>query len=188
MAGKYNRDIHHRQSIRLANYDYSSAGAYFVTICIKNRESILGDIKNGNMILNYVGLMVNKWWDKLPQNFNNIDTDEFMIMPNHIHGIVSIVGADPCVCPNNKTNHLTEGAHTGAPLHRVIQWFKTMTTNEYFRNVQLKGWQRLDGKFWQRNYYEHVLQNEKELFTIRKYIKNNPLNWSEDKENPKNIL
>ena len=172
---KFDPDIHHRRSIRLKHYDYSQKGAYFITICTRNREIIF----DHNSIKN----MIKKWWEKLPNKFHNVEIDEFIVMPNHIHGIIFIVGvvvvgADPCVCPNEKL-----GEHTGSPLHKIVQWFKTMTTNEYINNVKMFGWKSFDGKLWQRNYYEHIIRNEKELDVVRKYIINNPLQWDFDKNN-----
>lgn len=95
----YNPDIHHRRSIRLREYDYSSTGAYFVTICVHGRECLLGDISKGEMHLNDAGRMVAEWWMKLPGKFPVVALDEYVIMPNHFHGIVSIVGAPPRGCP-----------------------------------------------------------------------------------------
>ena len=153
----------------MKNYDYAQAGAYFVTICSQNRECLFGNIRNGEMHLNGPGLMLKKWWLELTNKFKNIEMDKYVIMPNHLHEIIFIVGADLCVCPNNKTTHIktthavgadlcvcpngsqvcpdnnksiktgnhmrTKGAHTGAPLHRVIQWFKTMSTNDYLKHI-----------------------------------------------------
>ncbi len=103
-------------------------------------------------------------------------------MPNHIHGIIQItqiVGADLRVCPNNN-----QGEHIGSPLHKMVQWFKTMTTNEYIRNVKNNNWPPFNSKLWQRNYYEHIIRNERELNKIREYIIHNPLKWELDFENP----
>lgn len=172
---KYDPDIHHRHSIRLKGYDYTQAGAYFVTICTQNRTCLFGDIRNGELELNCAGKMVMKWYHELENKFPDIKRDGFICMPNHVHFIVITdpVGADLCVCPckNDKT-----GEHIGSPLHCVVQWFKTMTTNEYIRSVKQNGWPPFPGKLWQRNYYERIIRNETELNKIRKYIINNPLN------------
>ena len=98
---------HGRRSIRLKDYDYSEQGAYFVTICAKNRECLFGEIVNGQIFRNDLGLMIEQWWSKLSRKFPLIETDAHVVMPNHFHGIIMIVGADPCVCPNL-------GAHIGA--------------------------------------------------------------------------
>jgi hypothetical protein len=98
---KYDPDIHHRRSIRLKGYDYSQAGAYFVTICANDRECLFGNVTDGEMRLNDAGRMVQTVWDELPVHYANIDIDISQIMPNHFHGII-IVGVGPCACPNNK--------------------------------------------------------------------------------------
>jgi len=206
---KYNPAKHDRQSIRLPGYDYSRPGAYFITMCVKNREWLFGKIKNGVMNKNNAGIMVEKWHLELPNKFSNIINDEFCIMPNHFHSIIIItspssiiVRADPCVCPirlgEQPIQLGKQGEHTGSPpqfplqntqqnktnIPSIVQWFKTMTTNEYIRNVKTNCWQPFDGKLWQRNYFEHINRCESELFRIRQYIRNNPLNWKPDKDLP----
>jgi REP element-mobilizing transposase RayT len=108
-------------------------------------------------------------------------------MPNHIHGIIFIVGADLRVCPDKNNDDIKKGEHIGSPLHHIIQWFKTMTTNKYIACVNQYDWLRFNGKLWQRNYYEHIIRNETELNNIREYIRYNPLKWDEDEENPNRI-
>lgn len=161
---KYNTDMYPRRSIRLQGYDYSRAGAYFVSICMQNRECLFGKIINGEMVLNDAGNMVAKWYCEIENKFPDIKTDEFICMPNHVHFIVVNVGADLRVCPDKS------GEHIGSPLHGVVQWFKTMTTNEYIRGVKQHGWPSFPGKLWQRNYYEHIIRDEQELNKIREYI------------------
>ncbi len=131
--------------------------------------------------------MIEKWWAELPNKFPTIQTDEYVVMPNHFHGIVFItttddVGANLRVRPNLR-GRPNQGAHKGAPLPKIVQWFKTMTTNEYIRGVKQHGWSPFPGKLWQRNYYEHIVQNENELDRIRRYIAENPLKWAIDREN-----
>ena len=196
---KYYPEIHHRRSQRLKEYDYSQAGAYFVTLCTQNRKCFFGEIVQGEMLLNNTGEMVEKWYYELENKFPNTHCDEFVIMPNHFHCIITIikpVGADLCVCPNkSKLNKITPnaldehanesmGEHAGSPLHIIIQWFKTMTTNEYIRNIKINNWIPFNGKLWQRNYYDHVIRNDHEIKRIRKYIQNNPLKWNDDVDNP----
>lgn len=173
---------HHRRSIRLKEYDYSLEGDYFVTICVNRRACIFGEVASYEMVLNPVGQMVARWWDELNRKFAFVQTDAFVVMPNHVHGIINIqpVGADLCVCPQ-------EGAHAGAPLHEIVQWFKTMTTNEYLRRVKDDGWPPLTGRLWQRNYYEHIIRSEKSLEAICEYIGANPAQWVYDLENPLNF-
>ncbi|MDI9342308.1 MAG: hypothetical protein QM534_17175 [Sediminibacterium sp.] len=189
---KYNPNIHHRRSIRLKGYDYSQAGLYFVTICCQDRACLFGEIIDGQMICNDAGTMVEKWYNELENKFSDIRCHEMITMPNHFHCILENVGADLRVCPNtnNDDGNIAdgdiatgniEGEHVGSPLHRVVQWFKTMTTNEYIRGVKTLGWQLFNGKLWQRNYYEHIIRNEQSYQTISEYIINNPAKWADDK-------
>ena len=189
---KYNPEIHHRRSIRLKGYDYSQAGLYFITICTQDKLHLFGEITNDEMILNDAGITIEKWWNKLKNKFPNIELDEFVVMPNHFHGIIQIintnpipVGADLRVCHDN-TGELDvgehiKGEHTGSPLHTMIQWFKTMSTNEYIRNVKNNHWTPFNKKLWQRNYYEHIIRNEKSYLHISEYIRTNPFKWLDDK-------
>ncbi len=172
------------------------AGAYSVTICAQDRHCLFGDVTHGEMKWNDAGRMVEKWWLELTNKFPSVETDEYVVMPNHLHGILTIVGADLCVRPDPNPIHPNsvgpglmepkEGAHIGAPLPKILQWFKTMTTNEYIRGIKHFDWPPFIGKLWQRNYYEHIIRTEEELNQIRKYILDNPLNWEKDKENPNN--
>lgn len=182
-----------RRSIRLPSYDYSQIGAYFVTLCTKDRKCLFGKIRNQEMGLNDAGRMVEKWGVELENKFPDIKCAIHIIMPNHFHGIIQNVGADPCVCPNDdrvrKTmgKHVTgehmAGEHIGSPLRQVIQWFKTMTTNEYIRGVKQHGWPTFPGKLWQRNYYEHIIRDHADWDRIHRYIESNPANWAQDEEN-----
>jgi putative transposase len=173
----YDPEIHHRRSIRLRGYDYSRPGAYFVTICTQEKRHLFGEVIEGQMMLNEAGQMAGRWWLELPRKFSTVQLDCAVVMPNHLHAIVRIPGLPPPAGPGG-------GAHTGAPLHRVVQWFKTMTTNDYFRHVRDNGWPSLPGKLWQRNYYEHIIGKEDELNKIREYVITNPVRWGSDRENP----
>ena len=156
MPNNYNPKIHHRESMRLKNYDYAQNGAYFLTICVQNKEYRFGDIINGKMILNPAGEMIKKWLCELKNKFKNIELDEYIIMPNHIHLIIFImVGVDLCVNPDRATKQNSSrilGRHTGLPLRQrndipqIVQWLKTMTTNEYIRNVKQNNWKPFDQK------------------------------------------
>jgi len=169
----------HRRSIRLQGYDYSQAGAYFITICVQQRECLFGEIIGDEMWLNDAGRMVERWWAELGNKFPSVETDEYVVMPNHFHGIVVIVRADLCVRPYSK------GTHAGMSLPEIVQWFKTMTTNEYIRGVKQHGWIPFPVQLWQRNYYERIIRNEEELCRIRQYIADNPAQWVHDRENPR---
>lgn len=181
----FNPAIHHRRSIRLRGYDYSQAGMYFVTVCTQGRLCLFGDIADGVMKLNAAGLMVERWYFDLKNKFPDIQCGEFVCMPNHVHAIVTNVGADPCVRPETgqtQTGQTHRSAPTGAgtSLSRVVQWFKTMSTNEYIRGVEQNGWQPFSAKLWQRNYYEHIIRDEDSYLKIAEYIQTNPQRWQED--------
>src|SRR5258706_15493779 len=162
--------LQRRRSVRLRGYDYSQPGAYFLTIVSQGRACLFGEIVNGVMELNGAGQEVQRCWSLLGQKFPTIETDTFVIMPNHIHGVIIIrnvtVGADLCVGPPAART----GTHVGAPLPRIVQWFKTMTTNAYVRGVKTLGWPPFQRHLWQRGYYEHVIRNEESLNRIRQYI------------------
>jgi REP element-mobilizing transposase RayT len=166
------------------------------------------------MILNDAGRMVEKWVVETQNKFPDIKINDYVIMPNHFHAIIentgtgNPVGADLRVCPNEKGRHaglpvqcpdemdendniLDErdnilGEQICSPLHRVLQWFKTMTTNEYIRGVKTLGWQPFDKRLWQRNYWERIIRNEKSHQNIAEYIQNNPINWDKDTLNMNN--
>ncbi len=168
----FNPRMHHRQSIRLRGYDYSQAGAYFVTICTQNRQCLFGDIVDQEMLLNDAGQMIGRWYLALEQKFPDIQCGEFVCMPNHIHFIVI----------NEKSGeHGNEsGEHMGSPLPRVVQWFKTITTNAYIDGVKSHHWTPFCKRLWQRNYFEHIVRNDTDLANIQQYIQNNPALWQQD--------
>ncbi len=176
---KYNSEKHHRRSIRLKGYDYSQRGYYFVNICTKNRELYFerDDVKR----------MIRNIWCDLPNRFPNIELDEFIIMPNHIHGII-VVGVTLVVARANQTQRAgTRPAPTKTvALGDIVGAFKSLITNGYINGVKNKNWKRFDGRLLQRNYYEHIIRNGKSLNRIREYIINNPLRWDTDIENPDN--
>lgn len=181
---RYDPARHRRRSIRLRGYDYSQRGTYFVTICTQNRESFLQSEDVGRMVTNI--------WRQLESKYPQIRLDEFVVMPNHIHGIIVIdvvVGADQRVCPND-AGGTGKGEQAGSPqppLGTIIQWFKTMTTNYYIRGIRNNAWRPFPGRFWQRNYYERIIRNENEMNRIRQYITGNPARWDRDHNNPDRI-
>jgi REP element-mobilizing transposase RayT len=174
----YNPEIHHRRSIRLQEYDYSSDGLYFVTICTHGHHSLFGSILDDTMHLNDAGLMIQEWFYRCEEHFPDIKCLEKVIMPNHFHCIWQIVGADRHVCPTN--TNTTKGEHIGSPLHRIVQWFKTMTTNAYINGVKQYGWQPFNTRLWQRNYYEHIIRDQHSYENIIAYIIENPAHWRDD--------
>jgi putative transposase len=181
----FNSEFHHRRSIRLKDYDYSRAGAYYVTICVQQRMCLLGEIAAGEMRLNEAGRMVHTAWNELPGKYPGVEIDEFIVMPNHFHGsIVLNVGAGPCACPDPNDGQPRGVAPTGLSLPDVVHRFKSFTTAEYRNGVERLHWIAFPGRFWQRNYYEHIIRDEREMNAIREYVRFNPSKWEEDEENP----
>jgi len=188
-----NPDRHRRRSIRLKGYDYSRAGAYFVTVCTQNRECLFGEVVGMEMVLNGAGRMVQTVWEDMGVYYSGVKTDEFVVMPNHVHGIIVLVGATPRGRPDslNRTD-AGDGIHSGqaqgpAPTLSapdVVHRFKTLTTKRYADGVKQSGWPTFSGRLWQRNYYEHIIRDEASLDRIREYIVNNPAQWALDWENP----
>ena len=196
---KYDPDIHHRRSIRLRGYDYSSAGAYFVTICTQGREYLFGDIADGAMHLNGAGRMVAEWWLKLPDKFPGVMLDEYVIMPNHFHGIIVIdnvraplaaplssaplsSASAPLAAPDADSGleirGTSRGAASSAPtLGNIMRAFKSISAIEINRTLDRQG------RLWQRNYYERIIRDDDELSGIREYIRLNPVKWADDDEN-----
>ena len=166
-----------RKSTRLAGYDYSQNGAYFITLCAHNRECLFGEIQNGVMVPNNYGKIVIAEWYKSETIRDEIELDEFVLMPNHIHGILSI---------NRRGDRPVAQNHVPGPkpksLSSFIAGFKSNVTKQInsIRN-------RPGIPVWQRNYYEHLVRNEDDLFQTREYIINNPMKWELDKDNPQRI-
>jgi len=186
---KSSSNISTRKSIRLKEYDYSTDGAYFLTICSYKKKCIFEDSD--------IGSIVKKIWDLIPEYFPSVILDEFTVMPNHVHGILWIMKilpaenrtqnyrGEPCVhlkeradarsAPTLDKNYRAE-ASSAPTLGRVVQMFKSKATVEYIDLMKSKERPYLQ-KIWQRNYYERIIRNEKELYMLREYIKYNPMNW-----------
>jgi putative transposase len=170
-----------RRSIRLVDYDYCLPGAYFVTICIRDRKSILGGVKNDKVHLSTIGEITHRCWNEIPSHFPYVELDEFIVVPNHLHGILIL--ADHCRgvqlnAPNRATAiYYKSMSPKKGTLSVIIRTFKAaVTTQCRKRKYHFHG--------WQRNYYEHIVRNEDELGRIREYIASNPLQWEFDRENP----
>ncbi|MEH2416685.1 transposase [Nostoc sp.] len=174
----YNPQIHHRRSIRLKDYDYTQEGAYFITICTKHRQCIFGDIKQGQMKLNFIGTIACEYWKEISQHFPHIQLDVFVIMPNHIHGILWI---SHTIMRENEPRKY--GKMVAGSIPCVIRSYKSAVTKKINEICNQKG----ISSVWQINFYEHINRNEQSLEEIRKYIINNPLQWENDHENPGDI-
>jgi REP element-mobilizing transposase RayT len=195
----YDPDRHHRRSVRLRDYDYSSAGAYFVTIMVKDRECLLGEIVDDEMRLSEIGEVVAAIWDSLPERYPGVELDGFVIMPNHVHGIIVITPEANAGCVGDRMAGAPVGAVHEPPLQppppdpvsmlerrrmllpKIIGYFKMNTAKRANQIRSLPG-----VPFWQRDYYEHVIRNSADLEHLRDYIARNPLRWALDQVNPAN--
>ena len=189
-----------------------------MTICVQGGRNLLGDVVDGEIVMNAAGRLISDEWQALPQRFPQIDLDAFVIMPNHMHGIMIITedpvgaalvaaqGADEeggAIGEDGTTIRDTaisdsawaptrdaptdgggaDGGRTGrgATLGQIVGAYKSITTNGYIRGVKTDGWERFDGRFWQRNFYEHIIRSERSLEILRRYVENNPASWKQDK-------
>jgi putative transposase len=185
---KYDPAKHHRRSIRLKGFDYHSAGAYFITICTKNREPVLNDpMVNG---------IIRDVWQALPLWFPSIKLDQFVVMSNHLHFVVWLGvethPADAAYTPvdNGKPRPyrlpIPQSINMTPSLGDVVGAFKSLVFTVYLDWIKSHTLTR-HAKFWQANYYEHIIRSDKELNAIRQYIINNPINWNLDRDNPENL-
>ncbi len=196
-SNKYNPEIHHRRSIKIEEYDYSQEGLYFITICTFNHKRLFGSIDNGDMVLTEYGEIVNKEWLQTGEMRNNITLSEFVIMPNHMHGIIEINDSarrgtmprdiqtysirehsdavDKGTCQRAPTVERF-GKPTSNTIPTIVRGFKSTVTK------QINNIRRTPGHaVWQRSYYEHIIRNEKSYNQISEYIMYNPEKWLEDK-------
>ena len=159
---KYNSDIHHRRSIRLKEYDYSKEGMYYITICTQNRECILSEIVGAHdcaqIELTQIGKIVKEELLRTNEININIKIHEYIIMPNHVHMIINIYANE----------------------YRVQSCTPTKTIGNVIRGIKSSISAKIGYPIWQRNYYEHIIRNEKELYKIIEYIQYNPINWKND--------
>ena len=190
MPTKFDPKIHYRRSIRLPGYDYSSAGAYFVTIVTWQRDCLFGDVVNGEMVLNDLGQIADECWRAIPEHFSNVELGAYIIMPNHAHGIIVIqaeelhneVGAQHCSAPTTLATNENPHKINVKPgsLGAIVRSFKSAVSYRINKEHNATG-------IWQRNYHEHIIRNDREMGNIWRYIEANPVNWPDDEENPRNI-
>ncbi len=188
---------HHRRSIRLPGYDYRSPGAYFFTLNTYDRECLFGQIVDGEMRLSRLGSVVLRCWHSLPRHFASIALDAFVVMPNHVHGIIVTTGTD-CSCRGEASGEVSTQVSLAEPfpdasplqpdhpsgtqpgsLGAILQSLKSVCTRKC---NQVRG--TPPTPLWQRNYYEHIIRDESELQRTRQYVVENPLHWEEDEDNP----
>ena len=176
---RYNSERHHRRSLRLPKYDYASVGKYFITICAYQRQCLFGEILGGEMQSSEFGEVVQRCWQAIPIHFPNVQLDEFVVMPNHIHGVIFITDSDrrgmALPCPYDRKF----GKPIAGSLPTIIGSFKSAVTKHInqIRNMP-------ETPVWQRNYYEHIIRNETALQHVQHYIQSNPLAWKQDQLHP----
>ncbi len=186
---QYNPEIHHRQSIRLKDYDYSQVGAYFVTICTWRGTQVFGEVKNSQMTLNGQGEIAYAMWLTLPRRFPGVELDHFVVMPNHVHGIV--VRTERLTPEKQEaTSKTSKDEMNKMQIYKASPYRRQMLCEmvRTFKGVTSYYVRRSDGGTrgfgWHRDYFEHVIRSAKELDTMRAYIVNNPARWQEDKLHP----
>jgi len=196
VKSKFDPQKHHRRSIRLPNYDYAQPGAYYVTMVAWHRESLFGEVLNGEMKVNKVGEIVEWEWKELPKRLRYVELGAYVVMPNHFHGILIFhepvgatrLGVSRARSSKVSSHSLSTDRIVGSPLPHgphpkslgaVIAQFKSRVTKRLWKLPSLKGI-----AIWQRNYYEHVIRNEKDLQNKTDYIEANPMLWDQDDENP----
>jgi len=175
-----------RKSTRLPCYDYSTSGAYFVTLCTQNRCFLFGEVLNGDVILNPFGQIVDEEWRRSAMIRDEIELDEFVIMPNDLHAVIIIAGELRAASgPTEEATGRSSLQTTRMPrlpkrsLGSLVAGFKTATTKRI--NI-LRG--TLSAQVWQRNFYDRIIREDAELERIRRYIFENPMRWQFDQENP----
>ncbi|MDR3559377.1 MAG: hypothetical protein P4L62_02845 [Candidatus Pacebacteria bacterium] len=170
-----------RKPNRLRNYDYSQNGMYFVTICTKDREYFFGDIADQKINSSNIGIIAQRCWLEIPNHFPHIALDEFVIMPNHIHGIIEIINPEPV------------GGNNYCPLRDLpwqTLWARSLSSAVRGFKIGVTKWCNENNYYfcWQQNYFDHIVRNDAELNRIREYIRNNPANWNRDRNNSENIF
>ena len=205
--------VPYRKKLRIPDFDYSQPGAYFVTIVTHDRKTFFGQIIDGEMVLNEIGKMVEEVIDQIPKHYPGVNVELFIVMANHIHILLLITGvvAGPRACQSNdgqpqgvdpakerlpivvagpRACQSNDGKPQGIDptknrlsLTDIVHRIKSLTTHQYMMGVRDNGWPRFEKRLWQRNYYEHVIRNERDYQAIYKYILFNPMNWEMDEEN-----
>jgi REP element-mobilizing transposase RayT len=177
---KYDPQKHHRRSIRLKGYDYAQPGAYFITIVTFQRESLFGNIVNSEMQLNDYGRIADECWRAIPEHFPHVELGAYVVMPNHVHGIIVIhengmaTNSSPSVGAQHIAPQRIPKVQTGS-LGAIVRSFKSAVTRRIGREWKTTG-------IWQRNYHEHIIRNSVEWDRIHRYIESNPSRWAEDAE------
>ena len=169
---------YHRRSIRLKGYDYTQRGIYFVTICTFNRQCLFGEILDGKMRLNEWGQIVLNEWERSAVIRPEIQLDKFVVMPNHVHGII-VLNDDGRGTARRAPTREQFGKPVAHSVPTIIRSFKSAVT-KYINEIQHVP----NAPIWQRNYYEHIIRDENEFNRVRQYIIDNPAQWENDRNNP----
>ena len=178
----YNPQKHHRRSIRLPHYDYSAAGAYFITMVTYQRDPLFGNIVNGEMQLSPIGRIAEEHWRLIPAHFPHVELGAYVVMPNHVHGIIVInengmaTNSSPSVRARHASPLSPNGVKPGS-IGAIVGSYKSAVTKRIGRECNVTG-------IWQRNYHEHIIRNEAEYNRIHLYIQSNVANWGRDDEHP----
>lgn len=174
-----------RTSLRLRSYDYSSAGVYFVTIVTHRRAHLFGTVADGKMHLNDEGRSVEQAWNGIGKRFPSVEVDAYVVMPNHLHGLLRLSGSDLVGAPLVGARRAPTRPTQSQPptLGDIIGAYKSVSTRAYIDGVRVNGWRPFPGRLWQRNYFEHIVRDEASLERIREYIHANPGMWETDPEN-----
>lgn len=178
-----------RKSLRLATFNYAKPGAYFVTICTKDNKNIFGKIRNGVVELSEEGLIAYRCWQEITSHFGNVSIDEFVIMPNHVHGIIEILDVGARFIAPRKSNGSNYGGFAGrgnpmgsGSLGEIVRWFKGRITYECQKGAINRAPTDIinTAAIWQRNYHDHIVRDDEDLNRIRQYIRENPAKWNND--------
>jgi putative transposase len=178
-----------RKSPRLQGFDYSTPGAYFVTICVQEHRHLLGSVTNGTMKTNHAGQMVEDSWQQIANKFPTVRLDTFVVMPNHMHGLIWLT-TPQSIEPSLDTHAVEENSsredhvQSRPSLSSVMQWFKSWTTAQYRSGVVNQDWTPFPGRLWQKSFYDHIVRHNEALNMIRYYIQQNPKRWSVDRYHP----
>lgn len=177
---EYATKVYGRRSIRLKGYDYTQVGAYFVTITVRSRLALFGEVVNDAVHLNDAGEMAREVWLTMPHRFPLVEMDAFVVMPDHVHGII-VIRDDGTRAPMKdaptSSRADTNVTPTARTLGDVVGAYKSLTTAAYIQGVHAAQWPPFDRRLWQRNFYERVIRDEYEMNELRAYIRDNPSQW-----------
>lgn len=172
-----NHSSPHRRNIRLPEFDYSQPGDYFVTIVTQDRKPMFGKVVDSDVVLSALGSMVAKLWAAIPEHSPNVEMGIFVVMPNHIHGVISITVEARHAVPLPQGGIERFGKPISGSLPTIVRSFKSASTKKFHEFSEHSG-----ERLWQRGYYDHVIRNEKDYQAIYDYILTNPYNWEKDEE------